>query len=165
MPSTRALLLADDGRFPNSSLPVLIYQDVPLSDAGARLENNSWTGTWINGIYDFPHYHSTTHEVLLVLGGEAEVCLGGPDGEQLALSAGWGLVLPAGVAHQCLSCSGDFRVMGAYPAGHHYDMMYGEEGERPAADRRIAQVALPSRDPFYGADGDLPGLWLAIERG
>jgi uncharacterized protein YjlB len=49
--------------------------------------------------------------------------------------------------------------MGAYPAGQSYDMMYGEEGERLAADERIAKVALPAADPFFGLDGHLLKAW------
>jgi uncharacterized protein YjlB len=38
-------------------------------------------------------------------------------------------------------------------------MQYGKPGERPAADERIAQVAMPKSEPVFGADGPLSALW------
>ena len=158
-PVASAIKLADDGVFPNSSLPVLLYQGLDPERVRRRLHDHGWGSSWIDGIYDFPHYHSTAHEALLVLMGVAQVQLGGPSGTRLELEQGDALVLPAGVAHQCLSCSADFRVMGAYPLGQNYDMMYGQPAERPAADQRIASVPLPQADPFFGSRGDLLDYW------
>jgi len=39
-------------------------------------------------------------------------------------------------------------VVGAYPEGQSFDMMYGKEGERPGADRRIEELPPPSPEPF-----------------
>ena len=38
-------------------------------------------------------------------------------------------------------------------------MNYGRPGERPQADRNIAQVTLPKTDPVYGRDGQLTKYW------
>jgi uncharacterized protein YjlB len=38
-------------------------------------------------------------------------------------------------------------------------MQYGKPGERPAADERIAQVAMPTSDPVFGTDGTMKALW------
>lgn len=153
------LFLQDDGVFPNSALPVLIYSDLEVGDPEALIRRNGWDRVWTNGIYRFPHYHSTAHEALLVRSGSAEVQLGGPSGQVLHLKVGLGLVLPAGVAHQCHSHSDDFQVMGAYPEGQVFDTNYGRAGERAGADARIAQLALPERDPFLGDSGPLPRVW------
>jgi uncharacterized protein YjlB len=97
--------------------------------------------------------------VLGVYGGSAEVRLGGPGGALLGVAAGDVVVIPAGVAHKNESQSADFRVVGAYPTGTSPDMMLGEPGERPAADQRIAGVAMPASDPLGGCAGALTTLW------
>jgi uncharacterized protein YjlB len=158
--------LADDGTYPNSDLPVLVYRQVlgaSVRGPARRLEqifrSNGWTGAWRNGIFSYHHYHSTAHEVLGVSGGKASVQLGGPDGWTLDVKAGDVLVLPAGAAHK--NCGSDrvFEVVGAYADGRAWDLMRGEPGDRPEADRNIERVPLPSRDPLFGADGPLMEHW------
>jgi uncharacterized protein YjlB len=105
------------------------------------------------------HYHSTAHEVLGVYRGEVRVCLGGEDGTRVTLRAGDVAVLPAGVAHKNEQQSSDFAVVGAYPEGTSPDMNYGEDGERPRADKNIAALTLPPSDPVQGKDGALTRLW------
>ena len=63
--------LEDDGVFPNSQLPLVLYRlAVKLAghDPTAVFEQlfaaNGWDGSWRDGIYPFHHYHSTAHEVL-----------------------------------------------------------------------------------------------------
>lgn len=36
---------------------------------------------------------------------------------------------------------------------------HGKRGERPAADERIAQVAMPTSDPVFGTDGPMKSHW------
>lgn len=157
----------DDGKFPNSRLPVLIYRH-PLEStdedlAGrfeSRLAQNQWTNSWRNGVYDYAHYHSTSHEVLAVYRGEAVLQLGGPQkGANLTVQAGDVAVIPAGVSHQQVQCSNDFGVVGAYPDGRHWDVLRGKPGERPAADRRIAGLPTPDCDPLFGKEGPLITIW------
>jgi uncharacterized protein YjlB len=159
-------ILEDDGVFPNSRLPLVVFRgalalDVadPARSVERVFEANQWGGGWRNGIYPFHHYHSTAHEVLGVYGGSARVQLGGPQGMTLEIRPGDVIVIPAGVAHRNLGASPDFAVVGAYPDGQRWDMNYGRAGERPGADARIAQVPLPSKDPAHGADGPLMNLW------
>jgi uncharacterized protein YjlB len=157
----------DDGAIPNSRLPLLLYRRVLTPDTEdlaavfeARLASNDWTRSWRNGVYSFHHYHSTSHEVLAVHRGAATLQLGGAQhGGRFAVKAGDVLVIPAGVGHKNLSSSADFRVVGAYPGGRQWDLLRGLPGERPSADRNIAGVPLPERDPLYGAEGPLLRLW------
>jgi uncharacterized protein YjlB len=164
-----AVALSDDGVFPNNAkLPLLVYPGaVHASESGMTgrvgqvLGRNRWGHSWVDGIYDFHHYHSTAHEVLVVCGGHAKVQFGGERGVVRDVSAGDAVVIPAGVAHKNLGASGDFVVVGAYPAGQTYDMQYGKKGERPAADRNIVHVPLPQTDPLYGPKGPLAQHWRA----
>jgi uncharacterized protein YjlB len=159
--------LADDGTFPNNErLELLVYQGalgLPGQEPAAAVEDlfaaYGWGGSWRNGVYGYQHYHSTAHEVLGVYAGSARVQLGGPDGPAFDVARGDVIVVPAGVAHKNLGASSDFGVVGAYPRGQHPDMNYGKEGERPAADERIARVALPEADPVYGKQGPLVAHW------
>ena len=90
-----------------------------------RFAANGWTGAWRNGVFDWHHYHQTTHEVLGCYRGRARVQLGGPDGEVHDIAPGDVVVIPAGCAHKRLEASGDFAVVGAYPGGVTPDMQDG----------------------------------------
>lgn len=119
---------------------------------------HGWTNAWRNGIYDFHHYHSNTHEVLGVYDGTASLLLGGNNGRTLAVSQGDVLVLPAGTGHMKIS-GGAIGVVGAYPGGMNPDLMRGLPGERPAADKRIAAVSLPESDPVFGERKGAALVW------
>jgi uncharacterized protein YjlB len=74
----------DDGVFPNSLLPLLLYRRAitteakdPASIFEQRFAGNDWTNSWRNGVYSFPHYHSTSHEVLGIFSSSATLRLGG----------------------------------------------------------------------------------------
>jgi uncharacterized protein YjlB len=160
--------LQDDGVFPNSKLPLLLYRKavvMPEQDPAAVFEQlfaaRGWRGSWRNGIYPYHHYHSTAHEVLGVYRGSAKVQLGGDRGITYEVHPGDVLIIPAGVAHKKLGSSADFGVVGAYPEGQDGDMNYGGPSERPRADQKIARVALPKLDPVYGAGGPLLEKWAA----
>lgn len=157
-------LLADDGVFPNSVLPLLLYrQAVPEGGAEtieALFERNGWPPAWRSAVADYHHYHSTTHECLGVARGTATIRFGGPEGQSVSVAPGDVVVIPAGVAHRQEQASADFMMVGGYPEGApDWDMLPGKPGERPAADRRIAAIPLPPGDPVSGADGALPQLW------
>jgi uncharacterized protein YjlB len=159
-------IFKDDGTFPNSRLPLLLYRRSltadgkdPASIFEERFAANNWTNSWRDGVYSFPHYHSTSHEVLGVYGGSATLRLGGKHGNTFELTAGDVIVIPAGVAHQNLDASPDFGVVGAYPGGRQWDLLRGLPGERPKADRNIAGLPLPDNDPLYGNEGPLGRIW------
>ena len=157
----------DDGTIPNNpKLPLLVYPGaVELSgaDPAAIFERifagNGWSGSWRNGIYPFPHYHSTAHEVLGIARGEAKVRFGGANGAVLSVRAGDVVVIPAGVGHQNLGASGDLLVVGAYPGGARFDLCTGKSEERSRVLENIARVPLPPADPVYGAAGPLGEHW------
>ncbi len=163
----KAIRLEDDGRIPNNPrLPLLIYERVldpgqgDLAAAFAALfAANGWGGIWYDGVFAFPHYHSTAHEALGIARGNARLQLGGDRGITLDVAAGDALVLPAGTGHQKLGSTPDLLVVGAYPRGQSWDLMRGRAEERSTALANIAQVPLPPSDPLFGPEGPLLHLW------
>ena len=159
--------LKDDGTIPNNALPMLVYPaavDTACPDPAAAFEKlfaqNQWTGgSWRNGIYPFPHYHSTAHEVLGIASGTAQVRLGGENGVVLNVQAGDVVLLPAGVGHQKLDASDDLLVVGAYPPGQDWDLCRGADDERPHVLDNIRNVALPPADPICGSEGGTNKHW------
>ena len=159
-----SLVFADDGNFPNSVMPVLLYRralDGPVAaeDFESLFARNSWPPRWTDSIFQYHHYHSTAHEVLGVASGHAQVALGGPNGQSVTLETGDVVVIPAGVAHKLESASDDFAAVGAYPPGQDWDILKGEERERTIALDNIAHVPLPRTDPVGGQDGPLVEVW------
>jgi uncharacterized protein YjlB len=149
-------------RIPNNPrFPVLIYHDVDAAAAGAEparqlFAQHGWGGSWVDGVFGFHHFHSTSHEALAVVAGRATLELGGPQGTRFDVSAGDVLVLPAGTGHRRASSDAGFTVVGAYPAGQEdYDVLRGDDpAEVEAARARIAALGPPSEDPVGGA-----GVW------
>ena len=163
---SRYILSDDDGTFPNNVLPLLVYKNVlqlstEKSDDIVKeiLESNGWTNAWVDGIYDYHHYHSTSHEVLAIINGSALVTFGGPSGISVPLEKGDVVIIPAGVAHKNENSDDDFKCVGAYPDGQDYDILKGKKGERPKADENIAKVPLPETDPVFGVEGPLVKNW------
>ena len=161
----------DDGRVPNSPLPVLLYRSAITPDPNdpappfERLfARHGWTNAWRDGIYPFHHYHSTSHEVLGIAAGSVRVRLGGEAGRDFDLRAGDIAILPAGTGHKRLSQAGGLLVVGAYPDGRDWDLIKAEDTDADAvlharAVARIRAVPLPRLDPVRGADGALLRLW------
>src|ERR687888_150194 len=121
-------------RIPNHpSFPVLIYHDVDAAAAGADaartlFRQHGWGGSWVDGVFDFHHFHSTSHEALAVVAGAATLELGGPQGGAFAGAARRWLGPPPGTRQ---------------PPGHGARRLHGRRrlprraGElRPAARRR-----------------------------
>ncbi|MEJ6979583.1 hypothetical protein WG906_03930 [Pedobacter sp. P351] len=160
-------IFEDDGRFPNNpKLPVLVYKGAlhlhpgDSSDAVAELfKKNDWKNSWEGGVLEFDHYHSSTHEVLGIFCGTADIILGGTEGTCVELTRGDVVIIPAGVAHKNLNGSKDFLCIGAYPEGNEYDMKYGKEEERQEAIQNIAAVKTPETDPVFGNEGPLLHYW------
>jgi len=160
----------DDGRMPNNPhLPLVIYRGAvrcaDAADPAALFEElfnlNGWHDSWRNGIYDYPHYHSGTHEVLGIARGRAAVRFGGELlGKDIDLKAGDVAIVPAGTGHQRLTATKDFLVVGAYPSAGEYDECHGSEQEHASAVNSIARVPAPESDPLYGRNGPLVELWI-----
>jgi len=171
--NSTSFILEDDGTFPNNArYPVIIYRQVLELDekrkkaarqARKTFKKNDWKNSWRDGIYDYHHYHSITHEVLAISNGKVTMQLGGEEGKTVRLRKGDAVVIPAGVAHKCLKASKEFECVGAYPGGADYDMNYGYPKERPYSDEKIAQVGIPQFDPVFGEKGPLFRFWKVIE--
>ena len=146
-------------RIPNhASFAVLVYHDVEPAGRGdvdavrALFAGHGWRGSWVDGVFGFHHFHSTSHEVLAVVAGTATLELGGPQGRAFDVAAGDVLVLPAGTGHRRASAAGGFTVVGAYPAAQEdYDLLRGDDAaEVQAARERIAALGAPPDDPVGG---------------
>lgn len=150
----------------NPRFPLLVYRDVletegndPAKSCEQLFTRHHWPAAWRNGIYDYHHYHTTAHEVLGIVRGEARVRFGGPDGRTVQVRAGDVVVIPAGVAHKNEGASTDLLVVGAYPKGQDWDICPAKLDERDCASANIAEVPLPEADPVYGSDGPLIAAW------
>ena len=162
------LRFEDDGETPNNPrLPLVLYRgaiDVKAApDPAAAFErafaSHGWGDGWRNGIYDFLHFHTRTHEVLGIARGHATVEFGGAKGETVELQAGDVAILPAGTGHRRLSSSPDLLVVGAYPANNCFDQHRPTQVSHDKAVTDIARTALPQQDPMFGNDGPLRQLW------
>jgi uncharacterized protein YjlB len=164
MADPKTLLLKPDAIMPNSRLPVLIYRGAIARDANGKARSfedlfhaNDWHGVWRNGIYDYDHFHSTSHEVLGIEAGRASVQLGGDSGVAVDVEAGDVLILPAGTGHRRISASLNLSVIGGYPRGQERpDLLKKGDAE---AQNRIDHVPLPKTDPVKGLEGPLIRLW------
>lgn len=160
-------LLPPNGEIPNNRrLPVVLYRKLLNKFLPKKAEHfervfraNGWRGTWHDSIYPYCHFHSNAHEVLGIARGTVAVELGGAGGRVLRLTAGDLVLLPAGVGHRRVRGSPNLIVVGAYPAGQQKYNICTSLSECRDAKKRIATVALPEHDPFFGPSGPLKRLW------
>jgi uncharacterized protein YjlB len=166
-------VLKRNKNFPNSEMPVLIYQKVlnlpeQKSKAAVIIQKifarNAWSNSWRNSIYDFHHYHSVTHECMGICEGTATIITGGPGGRRVKLSQGDVIMLPAGVAHKCLKFSQNFLCVGAYPGGKDFDLKTGTDIEYKQAMENIKKLPLPENDPVFGKEGFMKVYWKKEEK-
>src|ERR1700744_101495 len=97
-------LITSKENFPNNELlPLIIYKNVFNFKTEKSVKDflcqNEWLNAWTNGIYDFHHYHSNTHETLVIIEGSCDVQFGGEDGEIFQVNSGDAIIIPAGVSH------------------------------------------------------------------
>lgn len=162
----QSFVFAPASEIPNSRLPLLLYpRALPpalriASGCQALFKENGWGGNWVDGIFDYWHFHVTGHEVLGCVDGEAEVGFGGDGGVRIVFRAGDVVVVPAGVGHKRLSEKRqNFTVIGGYPPGQ--DGTIAKPGDMPLAEaqQKIAALALPTGDPVEGQNGPLLQAW------
>jgi uncharacterized protein YjlB len=158
----------DDGQTPNNpKLPLVIYRTPVMLphdlDPAAVFEElfaaNGWKDSWRDGVYDFLHFHTRTHEVLGIARGSVRVEFGGANGRTIDLKAGDVAILPAGTGHRRRSASRNLLVVGAYPAGGKYDEPKPSDVDHHKAVLAIGKVRLPNKDPVYGKTGPLTRIW------
>ena len=162
MDAPQTYRFAEDERFPNSCLPVLVYPDALPPDPAAMEQafaRQGWTNAWRNGIFPYHHFHTTAHEVLGIAAGRVRVLFGGPGGAEVAVKAGDVLVIPAGVAHCNLGDDG-LLVVGAYPGGAECDVLRGDPAQLATAKKAISQLLMPELDPVPG-QAFLRRIWSA----
>ena len=164
MDPVKHYIFSDDGTFPNSKWPLLIYHQFFEAGHNAKIiektfASHDWSNSWRNGVYNYQHYHSITHEVMGIFSGTASILFGGPNGKEIDLNPGDVVIIPEGVAHKKMHASKDFGCIGAYPEGMPYDLNYGKDNERPKADENISKVGLPATDPVKGRHGYLFEYW------
>lgn len=145
----------------NPILPLLYYKEaIDLKGKnGAEtikkiFKSNHWFKPWVNGIYDFHHYHSNNHEVLGIAAGSCKVQFGGDKGIIIDVERGDVIIIPAGVAHKSLEKSNGFSCVGAYALNVDYDMC-----EKKCSLQKIISLPLPESDPVFGEDGPLIKHW------
>jgi len=165
----------DDGETPNNpALALIHYRSAVRLDASydpaAILEeifaSNGWEGSWRDGVYDFNHFHTKTHEVLGIARGHVRVRFGGARGRVVALKGGDIVILPAGTGHRRISASRDLLVVGAYPDnGGKYNEPQADDVDIEKARTDIRRVKLPKRDPLYGARTGLREVWRKSKTG
>lgn len=154
------------GLIPNTSLhnkPLLIYRgvftspDVTASQIESHLKAiGVCLPQWRYTMYSTTHFHSTTHELLVITSGKAHLLFGGeenPGRVEEDVQKGDAILIPAGVGHRLLNGTDDFQMVGSYPAeSDNWDMCYGREGER-GVEERIRRLGWFDKDPVYGGEG------------
>ncbi|KAH6673586.1 hypothetical protein B0J14DRAFT_512181 [Halenospora varia] len=152
-------------QIPNTSIqnkPLLIYHScLPASATASSIESHLKdvgvvTPEWRYTMYSRTHFHSTTHEVLCISGGNAKLCFGGeenPGRVEAKVQKGDMIIVPAGVGHRLLDdFDSGFEMVGGYPKGKQWDMCYGAEGEEEKV-KSIGQLGWFGKDPLYGDEG------------
>lgn len=148
---------------PNTSIqnkPLMIYHNAFPSPSASQIESHLHSvgvvqPQWRYTMYSQSHFHSTTHEVLVIATGSAQCCFGGeenPGRVEPVLNTGDVVIIPAGVAHRLLEDDGGFQMVGSYPVGKSWDMCYGRAGEEDQV-RGIGQLGWFQKDPIYGDRG------------
>ncbi len=157
------LLLDPDPIIPNSTLPVLIYRAAIAPKNGKALgfkdlyNANDWHGVWRNGIYDFHHFHSISHEVLGIEAGRAQVRLGGDYRRQCRCRSRRCVDPPAGTVIAVSAPRPISASSAAIRAARSIRISCVRDSDTALAN--IKAVALPKTDPVQGKDGSLLRLW------
>lgn len=149
--------------FPNTSIqckPLLIYHKVFPNPSASTIESHlksvgEVSPQWRYTMYTDSHFHSNTHEVLVIASGSAKCCFGHEDNDgrlDAILEKGDVVIIPAGVGHRLIQDYGGFQMVGSYPVGKSWDMCYGRSDEEEQV-KKIATLNWFKKDPIYGDDG------------
>lgn len=155
-----ALRLSRNGWMPNNQhLPVLLYRSVipaggsdPAAHFEALFRRNGWPPQWRDGVYPFHHYHSTAHEVLGFVRGEALLMLGGERGVEVTVRSGD--VGRAPCRNRTLPARGQPRLSRGRRLSALADLGLVPLGSITSHDRTYGALAVPqlrSRDRPLGA--------------
>ena len=168
LPATFDTLMvpANNGIPNNPHLPALILKaaiDAPSSvTVRALCKANRRGGTWEWTVFDYHHFHPSSHEALICVSGRAVLQLGGDDGQAVEVEKGDALILPAGFGHKLLSSSEGFAVIGAYPPGQENpEILPAGMLDMETALSSIVETPLPETDPLTGNTGVLLDTWTA----
>ena len=145
-------------RIPNHpSFAVLIYHGVDGvadgPDAARRLfAAHGWGGSWVDGVFDFHHFHSTSHEALAVVAGAATIELGGPRARRSTSPRATCSSSPPAPGTAARPRATGSPSSAPTPAGQEdYDLLRGDDPDEVAAAReRIAALGAPPSDPVGG---------------
>lgn len=165
-PEVESHVLQPEAGIPNSPLPLVLYRHAlapvlrTASGSQALFKRNQWPGNWVNGVFDYWHFHVTGHEVLGCVAGSARVGFGGDAGIEVEFREGDVVVIPAGVGHKRLSEKhGGFTVVGGYPPGQSGEIARPGDLSPDEARRAIVDLGLPRADPVLGHEGPLIAAW------
>ncbi|MEM6373050.1 MAG: hypothetical protein AAF727_09775 [Pseudomonadota bacterium] len=157
---TESYTSVPSGMIPNSRFPLLVHRNaVPGGGADAikdRFRANGWSNNWdYPGVYEYAHFHSTTHECLGCAQGWMKFNLSVGDGgwTTVRIEAGDVIVMPAGVSHENVGTSDDIHMCGGYPLGRDWDDIQEEflsEEDYKRACKRIMMLPIPDKDPATG---------------
>ncbi|KAI0365566.1 hypothetical protein BV20DRAFT_725858 [Pilatotrama ljubarskyi] len=159
--------LPANGLIPNTTIqqkPLIIYRGVfpaPTPSASQIEGHIAAVGVfepmWRYPMYPDDHFHTTSHELVVVHHGRARLNFGG-EGCQGAVvtevQAGDAVLIPAGVSHRLVEdLEGGFEMVGSYPVGaEHWDLCYGKAGEEEHV-ANIKDLGWLDKDPLYGDNG------------
>jgi uncharacterized protein YjlB len=165
-PDIKTFVLEPEGDIPNSSLPLILYRYAlpptlrSRSGCQSLFARNQWSGNWVDGIFDYWHFHVTGHEVLGCVAGSALVGFGGDGGVQVEFRAGDVVVIPAGVGHKRLSEKHDgFHVVGLSAGAERGESRGRARFPSRMLGRAIASLQPPRADPVQGEQGVLLAAW------
>ena len=63
-------IFGPEGKLPNNELPLVLYRRALPPElrspaaCQALFRENDWVGNWVDGVFDYWHFHVTGHEVL-----------------------------------------------------------------------------------------------------
>jgi uncharacterized protein YjlB len=145
------------GLVPNSGLPLLVHRDAISGGEDMILETfrrNGWSGNWTYpGLFDYGHFHSSSHECLSCARGWMDIRVFGRTGSIVRIRKGDVAVLPAGVSHAMAAGSDDVLIVGGYPDGCDWDTVRDDQLTEPGLDSirsSIQDLPVPPKDPATG---------------